>query len=301
MNTEYRWTDGNDEDFRKFYLKTEEYYSSIVGGLKNREAFVPYNISESISDVLIASVSGTAVGCAGLKAYSPSDVEIKRVWVDPEFRGRHIAADMMDALERKASGLGFRRAILQTRPQMEAAVSLYGKRGYELVENYPPYDKLEGAICFAKDLVPFTLKRLSIEDKEAIKTVFTGVFTGEPWCDDWSDKEQLDLYINDLVGQGYSLTYGLYDDAGELIGISLGYIKHWYTGTEYIINELCVKTDRQGSGAGTFFIHAIENAIKELGLKQIFLLTDSNVPAYEFYKKNGFTECETNVAFAKFI
>ena len=58
--------------FRMFYLKTEEFYSNIVGGLENREAFVPYNLSESISDVLIASVSGVAVGCAGLKAYSDS-------------------------------------------------------------------------------------------------------------------------------------------------------------------------------------------------------------------------------------
>ncbi len=152
MNTDFKWTDGKNEDFQKFYLKTEEYYSNIVGGLKNREAFVPYNISESISDVLIAFVSGTAVGCAGLKAYSASDVEIKRVWVDPEFRGKHISSAMMDALESKASELGFKRAILQTRPQMTAAVSLYTKRGYEQIENYPPYDKLDGAICFAKKL-----------------------------------------------------------------------------------------------------------------------------------------------------
>ena len=147
----------------------------------------------------------------------------------------------------------------------------------------------------------YTLKKLSIDDKEDIKAVFVSVFTKEPWCDDWSDKEQLDLYICDLIGQSYSLTYGLYDDTDELIGISLGYIKHWYSGTEYIINELCIKTERQGAGAGTFFISAIEKAIKELGLKHIFLLTDSNVPAYEFYKKNGFVESETNVAFSKSI
>jgi len=147
----------------------------------------------------------------------------------------------------------------------------------------------------------YKLKRLGIEDKEEIKAVFTGVFTKEPWCDDWSDKEQLDMYICDLVGQGYSLTYGLYDDADELIGLSLGYIKHWYTGTECIINELCIKTERQGTGAGTFFINEIGKAVKELGLKQIFLLTDTNVPAYEFYKRNGFVELETCVAFSKFI
>ena len=136
------------------------------------------------------------------------------------------------------------------------------------------------------------LKRLTIKDKEIITDVFTSVFTKEPWNDDWSDTNQLDMYINDLCGQSYSLTYGLFDD-DELIGIALGYVKHWYSGTEYIINEFCVKTERQGAGAGSFFIAEIENAIKEMGIKQIFLLTDSNVPAYRFYKKNGFNEEQT--------
>ena len=87
----YKWTDGNDEDFQRFYLKTEEYYSSIVGGIENRKGFIPYNISESITEVLIAYIDDTAVGCAGLKRYSEEDVEIKRVWVNPENRGQHIA------------------------------------------------------------------------------------------------------------------------------------------------------------------------------------------------------------------
>lgn len=144
------------------------------------------------------------------------------------------------------------------------------------------------------------LRRLSTDDKEAITNVFVSVFTREPWNDDWSDREQLDLYINDLTGQSYSLTYGLYDQ-DELIGISMGYIKHWYTGTEYIINELCIKTDRQGTGAGTFFLSGIEKAIKELGLKQIFLLTDRDVPAYGFYKKNGYIEVNNLVPFSKYV
>ena len=55
MNTIiYKWTNGNDKDFQRFYLKTEEYYSNIVGGIENRKGFIPYNISESITEVLIA-------------------------------------------------------------------------------------------------------------------------------------------------------------------------------------------------------------------------------------------------------
>ena len=51
---EYRWTDGDNKDFLRFYEETESFYSSIAGGRKNREGFVAYNISQSISDVLIA-------------------------------------------------------------------------------------------------------------------------------------------------------------------------------------------------------------------------------------------------------
>ena len=122
MDIEYKWTDGNNAVFQKFYLETEEYYSSIVGGLQNRRAFIPYNISASISDVLIAYESGVAIGCAGLKAYSDSEVEIKRVWIEPKFRGKHISSGMMDRLEAKARELGFNKAILQTRPQMADAI-----------------------------------------------------------------------------------------------------------------------------------------------------------------------------------
>ena len=149
---EFLWTDGSNKDFLVFYRKTEDYYSKIVGDVSNRAGFVPYNLSESISDVLIAYSDGTAVGCAGLKRYSDADVEIKRVWVEPDCRGKKIAAQIMERVEEKARRMGFKRAILQTRPIMPDAVGLYEKRGYVLIDNYSPYDKLEGAICMALNL-----------------------------------------------------------------------------------------------------------------------------------------------------
>ena len=109
MQMSFRWTDGNDRDFQRFYLKTEEYYNQLVGGAENRKAFIPYNISESIRDVLIAYDGNTAVGCAGLKPFSGSDAEVKRVWVEPEYRKHHIALKMMRLLEEKARENGFSR------------------------------------------------------------------------------------------------------------------------------------------------------------------------------------------------
>ncbi len=146
----------------------------------------------------------------------------------------------------------------------------------------------------------FELRQIGLNEKEPIKKLFQSVFMFDPWNDDWSDEEQLDLYIIDLIGQSNSLTYGLYEGE-ELIGFSLGFIKHWFSGTEYIIDEFCIKKEKQGSGAGTFFMTEIEKAIKEKGLVHIFLQTDSEVPAYNFYKKNGFVELKTHVSFSKDI
>ncbi len=152
MDTEYRWTDGNDADFRRFYLETEAYYNSLVGGEENRKAFVPFNLSGDVPHVVIAVLDGTAVGCAGLKPYSACDAEIKRVWVEAACRGRGIAGGMLDRIEKRAKEMGFKRTVLQTRQVMEDAVGLYLGRGYRRIENYPPYDAMPEAVCFAKEL-----------------------------------------------------------------------------------------------------------------------------------------------------
>ena len=144
------------------------------------------------------------------------------------------------------------------------------------------------------------LKKLTIRDKEAIKELFSDVFTHEPWNDDWSDPEQLDAYITDLTGQSYSLTLGYFDDE-RLAAISMGYIKHWYRGTEYVIDEFCVDRSMQGQGVGSRFMKAIEDFLSENGIGHIFLQTENYVPAYGFYLKNGFEELTGHVSLAKQI
>lgn len=150
MDVSYQWTTGGNPDFQRFYAVTEAYYSRIADGEENRRAFIPYNASAEIPDVALAFCDGQAVGCAGLKRYSDTDAEVKRVWVEPAFRGQHIASHLMDQIEKKARQMGFHRLVLQTRPIMTDAVALYTKRGYTRIPNYPPYDRLSGAVCYAK-------------------------------------------------------------------------------------------------------------------------------------------------------
>jgi len=144
------------------------------------------------------------------------------------------------------------------------------------------------------------LRVLGIENVNQIKIFFADVFTKEPWNDDWSDQDQLHAYIVDLIGNVNSLTLGLFDD-GEMVGLSMGRVKHWYAGTEYCVDELCIKTEVQGKGYGKQFISKMEDYMRTIGLTAFFLQTDRNVPAYQFYKKMGFLEVMDNVSFAKDI
>ena len=87
------------------------------------------------------------------------------------------------------------------------------------------------------------IKELSVDFIKEIKTLFAEIFTNEPWNDDWSDENQLHNYILDLTGNRNSLAIGLFED-DEFIGMALGSIKHWYTGTEYYIDEFCIKSQK---------------------------------------------------------
>lgn len=144
------------------------------------------------------------------------------------------------------------------------------------------------------------LVKLSVNDIEIIKELFLSVFTQEPWNDDWSDEDQLTRYLLDIIDNHNSLSLGYYNEDG-LIAIALGHIKHWYEGTEYCIDELCVKTELQKQGVGASFLSDLEECLLRQDIKHLFLLTDRDVPAYSFYKKHGFTELTRNVAFTKRI
>lgn len=142
------------------------------------------------------------------------------------------------------------------------------------------------------------LKEYGINNIEEIKVFFKNVFMSKPWNDDWSNENQLHQYIIDLIGNRNSLTLVLIEN-NKLVGLAMGNIMHWYLGTEYYIYEFCIKTEEQGRGLGTLFLKNIEEYLVQKGIKHIFLQTERSVPAYEFYKKNGFYELENHISFVK--
>ena len=151
-NYRIRWTDGNDMEFEMFHAITENYYNQLVGGPQNRQLFVPGNQSKNVKYAMIVySQEDVPIACSGLKEHGNGDVAIKRVWVQPPFRGHHIATLMIRELEIFAREHGYRRTVLMTRKRMDYAIRLYESLGYKRIENYPPYQHMDDAVCYAKD------------------------------------------------------------------------------------------------------------------------------------------------------
>lgn len=142
------------------------------------------------------------------------------------------------------------------------------------------------------------IRELHKQDFESIKAVIKETFSEEPWNDDWKDENQFNAYILDLTDNKNSLSLGLYDN-DELIGVSLGRIKHWYAGTEYWIDDLAIIPKAQGKGCGGNFIDLIEDLIKKRGIVGIVLFTEKDIPAYSLYVKKNFDEKEERVFFEK--
>lgn len=100
---------------------------------------------------LVASVDGRPVGCGGVRRIADGVAEVKRMWVDPAFRGRGVGRRLLEALEVAARDeLGCTRVRLDTSDHLRAAVGLYRAAGFREVEPYN--DNAYATLWFEKRL-----------------------------------------------------------------------------------------------------------------------------------------------------
>ena len=99
---------------------------------------------------MVCYLNNTAVGCGAFRAIDTKNVEIKRMFVNPDFRGKGIASSILKELEQWASELKYTQTILETGINQPEAIALYKKMGYSVTENYGPYIGIENSVCMQK-------------------------------------------------------------------------------------------------------------------------------------------------------
>jgi ribosomal protein S18 acetylase RimI-like enzyme len=75
-------------------------------------------------------------GCIGLRPFDADRCEMKRLFVRADQQGSGLGRRLIETLLQEAKAIGYRRMLLDTLPQMQAAQHLYASFGFRDVEPY---------------------------------------------------------------------------------------------------------------------------------------------------------------------
>jgi GNAT superfamily N-acetyltransferase len=105
---------------------------------------------------MVGYLDGVAVATGGLRRHvdvtDAVEVEVKRMYVVPEARGRGLSRAMLAALEQRAKDLGATRVVLETGRRQPEAIRLYETSGYEPIDGFGHYRCAPLSLSFAKTL-----------------------------------------------------------------------------------------------------------------------------------------------------
>jgi len=142
-------TDSNNADFIAL-VKHLDADLAIRDG-DDHPFYDQFNKIDSIKHTVVAyDENRRAVGCGAIKQFETGTMEVKRMFVPVEQRGKGIAKEILSELEIWAKELGNRKCILETGIKQPEAISLYKKSGYNFMDNYGQYEGVENSVCFEK-------------------------------------------------------------------------------------------------------------------------------------------------------
>jgi GNAT superfamily N-acetyltransferase len=93
-----------------------------------------------------------AVAMGGVRRIDVDTVEIKRMYVVPDVRGRGLSRVVLAHLESLAREMSATRILLETGPKQPEAMRLYETSGYERVEGFGHYKCEPDSVSYGKTL-----------------------------------------------------------------------------------------------------------------------------------------------------
>ena len=101
--------------------------------------------------IACSDLDGSMAGCVAYRTYADGVAEMKRLYVVPAHRGRHLGRILAETIVARAGEKGFDSIILDTMVEMKAAQQLYHQLGFEIIPSYDGQDP-ERIVCFEKKL-----------------------------------------------------------------------------------------------------------------------------------------------------
>jgi len=101
---------------------------------------------------LVARNEGRAVGCGAIRLLDATTAEAKRMYVEPDQRGKGVGRAVLAGLEAAARRLGVHRLVLETGIYQEAALVFYRRAGFTPIDCWGEYATSPTSICLEKYL-----------------------------------------------------------------------------------------------------------------------------------------------------
>lgn len=111
--------------------------------------FEPHNKFSQPIKCLLLYKAKVPVACGAFKELG-DHVEIKRMFVHPDYRRKGYSRMILEGLEKWSKSLAYQYAILETGRDFQQAVNLYQSSGYKTIPNYGPYKHIAESICMKK-------------------------------------------------------------------------------------------------------------------------------------------------------
>jgi GNAT superfamily N-acetyltransferase len=149
-------TNSENKDFVRLIKELDAYLK--ITDEDEHDFYNQFNNIDILSEVVLiyediqTGSKPFAIGCAAMKKFDETTVEVKRMYVSPENRGTGVAQKIMQELEDWAKELSYKKCILETGRRQEEAVKFYHKCKYNVIENYEQYKGMKNSICFEKHL-----------------------------------------------------------------------------------------------------------------------------------------------------
>lgn len=149
-NIELLRTTSENADFRRMVNALDE--DLVLRNGETQKLYHQYNKIDHINHAVVVYAGNQPIGCGCFKRFDDVTVEVKRMFILPEMRGKQLAGQLLQQLETWAIEEGFTTAILETGVRQVEAIRLYTRSGYHLTENYGQYIGMEDSICYRKVL-----------------------------------------------------------------------------------------------------------------------------------------------------
>ena len=143
-------------EVRALLADLDGYLASLYPPEANHIVDVPGLLAPGVT-FYVARDGGHAVGTGGVRRMLGAPEtdgqpfgEIKRMYVDPAFRGREIGMKLLDVIESQLRSEGIRLALLETGAHQTQAVRLYQRCGYTPLGAFGGYPDNGLSVFFAK-------------------------------------------------------------------------------------------------------------------------------------------------------